>query len=91
MIYLKTKKEFDCLLEANNMINIIFDKINNQASNKIFNMTIFTKDHKFFLIFYKLTSIIKIKILEKIDQFTKLALKMVNSIAINIYSLECII
>lgn len=29
MIYLKIKKEVDRLLEAKNMINIVFDKSNN--------------------------------------------------------------
>lgn len=41
------------------MINIIFDENNNIKGDKILNLTIFTKDNKFFYIFFKSTSIIK--------------------------------
>lgn len=60
MIHLKTKKEVDWLLKANNMINIIFDKNNNQTSDRILNITIFTKDHEFFHAFSKSTGALKL-------------------------------
>lgn len=53
MIYLKIKQKVDYLLEANNMINIISNKSNNQIGDTILNMTVFIKDYKSFYAFSK--------------------------------------
>lgn len=60
MIYLETKQEVDCLLEANNMINIVSDESNNQAGDRILNMTVLTKDHKFFHAFSESAGVMKL-------------------------------
>lgn len=95
MIYFKIKKKVNCLLEANNMIDIVFNENNNQVDNKILNITVFTKDHEFFYIFFKSASVIKFdaqvtvaQMLENIDQLKRSDFKKVNCIIIDICSLE---
>ena len=87
-IYLETKEEVDRLLEANNMIKIVSDESNNQAGDRILNMTVLTKDHESFHAFSKSAGAMKLDaqatttwMLEKIDQLTRSDFKKVNSVA----------
>lgn len=95
MVYLETKERIDRLLEANNMINTVSDESNNQAGNRILNMTVLTKDHESFHAFCESAGAMKLDapataawMLEKIDQLTRSDFKKVNSIATDTCSLE---
>lgn len=86
MVYLETKEEVDRLLEANNMINIVSDESNNQAGNRILNMTVLTKDHESFHAFSESAGAMKLDaqttaawMLEKIDQLTRSDFKKVKT------------
>ena len=52
-IYLETKENVDTFFAAYDIIGVVFDKSNNQAGDRILNITVLTKDHEFFHICWR--------------------------------------
>lgn len=59
-IYLATMQNVNTFFYIYNMINIVSDEKNNQAKDKIRNMTILTKNHEFFHIYSKSSCALKL-------------------------------
>ncbi len=72
--YLEIKQNVDTFLAIYDLINIVSNENNNQAGDKILNITVLTKDHEFFYTYFKSCSAMNliakataIWMLEKID------------------------